>query len=98
MNRRILFVAAIAAAASAQTVTVTVSDTVLQPGVERFGIVLGAPNSYGAENFMRNMVLNPGFEPGLYGMVVTILKVSGNKVQGDYWSTEWHTPTIGRRL
>ncbi len=95
MIRAFTLLAATALAAAAQTVTVSVSDTVVQAKVQRFGVNLGAPNDYAAENFMRNMIPNPGFEPGLFGMVVTILKVSGTKVQSDYWSTEWHTPTIG---
>jgi hypothetical protein len=81
---------------AAQTVTLTVSDEVLHRDVQRFGINLGAPNDYGAENFMRNMIPNPGFESGLYGMVVSVLKARGTKVQAEFWSTEWHTPNIGQ--
>ena len=91
-----IFLALVTISSGAQTVTVTVTDDVLHSNVQRFGVNLGAPNDYGAENFMRNLIPNPGFEPGLYGTVVTIYKASGTKVQADYWSTEWHTPVVGQ--
>lgn len=96
MRRQLTLLVLVTGVAFGQTVKVTVSDEVVQKGVQRFGVNLGAPNEYGAENFMRNMIPNPGYEPCLFGTVVSVYKASGNKVQGDYWNTDWHTPVVGQ--
>src|SRR5690606_23668792 len=62
------------------------------------GINLGGPNDYGAENWLRNMLPNPGMEPGTWGAVITTrgAKEPTDKLQAEYWSTTWHTPNIGQ--
>src|SRR5690606_40026815 len=96
MRRQLTLLVLVTGVAFGETEKVTVSDEVVQKGVQRFGVNLGAPNEYGAENFMRNMIPNPGYEPCLFGTVVSVYKASGNKVQGDYWNTDWHTPVVGQ--
>src|SRR5690606_22363925 len=80
----------------AHAAVVTVTTDVLVPDAQRLGVNLPGPNDYGAENFMRNLIPNPGFEPGCWGSVVSTRGATAtNVVQADYWDTSWNTATIG---
>jgi len=71
--------------------TISVQDTVLQPGVQRFGINLGRHRIYNADILLRNVIQNPGFEPGHFNMVSHALagSTSDRWIQ-DYWRIAWN--------
>lgn len=92
--RRVVF--GLIVAWQAQCAIVTVTTDVIVPDAQRLGVNLPGPNDYGAENFMRNMIPNPGYEPGCWGSVVSTRgATSSSVVQGDYWDTTWNTANIG---
>src|SRR5215469_5276395 len=49
----------------------TVGSSPTLPAVQRVGVTLGGWASYGSSNFFQNILMNPGFEPGQSGRVVS---------------------------
>ncbi|MGB1250314.1 MAG: hypothetical protein ACPG8W_06755 [Candidatus Promineifilaceae bacterium] len=49
---------------------VTVHDQVKMPGAKRLGINIGAYDQYGAAQYMRNLIPNPGFESAEFAMLI----------------------------
>lgn len=77
--------------------TVTLTRDAVQPDCLRLGVNLGGPNDYGAENYLRNLIPNPGFEPGCWASVASLYAASTTyNVQSKYWDTAWHTAEIGQ--
>lgn len=75
---------------------VTVSTDVIVPNAQRLGVNMPGPNDYGAENFMRNIIPNPGLEPGRWASVISTRGGSSTTtVEADYWDPAWNTGTIG---
>ena len=78
-------------------VTVTVTRETSYRDCLRLGVNLPGPNDYGAENYLRNLLPNPGFEPGCWGSVATLHAATDSReVQSMFWDTAWHTPEIGQ--
>ena len=95
MMRMNIFACVIALVSFAQ-VNVDVTRTVVQSNSMRLGINLPGPNDYGAENYARNMIPNPGFEPAYWGSVVSLLSATNStSVKSHYWNTTWNTPNVG---
>jgi hypothetical protein len=49
----------------------TVASNPTLPAVQRVGVTLGGWAFYGSSNFFQNILMNPGFEPGQSGRVVS---------------------------
>ena len=59
---------------------VTVSDTVVAAGLKRLGINVGSRSRWGAAQFQKNLIANPGFEAGEYSTVfLASASSTGNK-------------------
>jgi len=59
---------------------VTVSDTVAAAGLKRLGINVGSRSRWGAAQFLKNLIANPGFEAGEYSTVfLASASSTGNK-------------------
>ncbi|MCC6152284.1 MAG: hypothetical protein IT367_00900 [Candidatus Hydrogenedentes bacterium] len=81
--------------ANAQTV-IQLSETPVVENVRRLGVNLGGPESYAAAQYMKNLVPNPGFESGEYGMVWhTKGGATGDHALQDFWSTDWNNDILG---
>ncbi len=71
--------------------TVTILDQVQAPAVKRLGLNLGSHDRWGAAQILKNLIANPGFEDGFYGMVAHAASgsTSARFVQ-DFWNTAWN--------
>lgn len=67
---------------------VTVSNTVLQPGVKRLGINIGGHDRWGASKILKNIIPNPGFESGHIG---TVWLAATGSTSGNYTPALWGT-------
>lgn len=82
-------------AAISQT-TVQILDEVQVPGVKRLGINVGSRSWWGASQFIKNVIDNPGFEAGVYGSVAHVAEgSSGQRIVQDFWETEWNNDQYG---
>ncbi len=81
---------------STAATTVRVSDEILQATTKRLGVNVGGPESWGASQYMKNILPNPGFESGEYGVMFHVGPNStGGRVEQDFWYTEWNNDTYG---
>lgn len=77
--------------ASQTPTTIEVRDAVLQPEVQRFGINLGATSPWGSSLLTGNIIDNPGFEAGHFGMVTHAAAGStGTTWIQDFWDVAWN--------
>ena len=75
--------------------TLQISETVRLSGAKRLGMNLGSHSQWGAEQLLKNVIVNPGFESGEYGMIfLTFAGATGTRVQADYWQTVWNNDTF----
>ena len=75
----------------AATTTVTITNDVVVSDVKRLGINVGSRSWYGAAQYIKNMIDNPGFEAGVYGMVAhAATGSSGQRFEQDFWDTTWN--------
>ena len=82
-------------AKAAEPTIITVSDTVQLSDVKRFGINIGGRDQFGAANYIKNLVPNPGFESAEFGMIFLTQANSNNwRVQAD-WNIGWNPTTTG---
>jgi len=59
---------------------VTIADSVQASGLKRLGINVGSRSRWGAAQFLKNLISNPGFEAGEYSTVfLASTSSSGNK-------------------
>jgi hypothetical protein len=71
--------------------TITVTDDILVSDVKRIGINIGSRNRWGAGQFLKNLIDNPGFEAGVYGSVAHVAAgSSGIRIEQDFWDTTWN--------
>ena len=77
--------------ATAQDRTViTITDSVIHDEVKPFGINIGSRNRWGEAQFLKNLIDNPGFEPGVMGMVALAAPGSTpTTFRQAYWNTDW---------
>ena len=86
---------AVSPAEPAQT-TVVISDTVRLAGAKRLGINLGGHSQWGADIILKNLVINPGFEAGHFGMIfLTLPGATATRLQADFWETAWNNDQYG---
>lgn len=77
--------------------SITLTRDVIREDCLRLGVNLSGPTDYGAENYLRNLVPNPGFEPSCWASVASLYAASKTtQVQAKYWDTAWHTTEIGQ--
>ncbi len=79
-------------------IPITVSDEVIQSEVKRLGINLGHIDQFGAAQLMKNIIKNPGFEAGQFGMIFNAQGGnSGTRIQSvpDFWQTAWNRDDLG---
>jgi hypothetical protein len=79
----------------AQTV-VTVTDSVRTADVRRLGINVGSRSRWGAAQFMKNLIDNPGFEAGCFASVV--LAAEGGTATSfpmAFWNPAWNNEQYG---
>ncbi|MBX7257778.1 MAG: hypothetical protein K1Y02_15560 [Candidatus Hydrogenedentes bacterium] len=78
-----------------ETIIRVTGDAVISKA-KRFGINIGARNIYGAEQMIKNIIPNPGFESGIYGTVFHSLDGStGRRIVQDFWETAWNLDEYG---
>lgn len=83
------------AAPKADTI-IQLSETPLVVDAKRLGLNLGGPENYAAAQYLKNIIHNPGFESGEYGMVWhTKGGATGTHALQDFWSTEWNNDALG---
>ena len=69
---------------------IQISDEVVQANVKRMGINVGSQTTYGAAQFLKNIVPNPGLEAGEFGMVFhTEETANTQRIQADFWNINW---------
>ena len=86
----------LSSAAAISLTTVEIRDEVRVPDVKRLGINVGARTWWGAAQFLKNLIDNPGFEAGVYGMVAhAATGSSGQRFEQDFWDTTWNNDTYG---
>lgn len=86
----------ILAALSTSATVVTITDSVLYPKVKRLGINLGSRDRWGASQILKNVIDNPGFEPGVYGMAAHAADgMTGQTYPQDFWSVSWNNDLYG---
>lgn len=77
--------------ASQTPTTIEVRDTVLRSDVTRFGVNLGHSTNWEAATLNANVIDNPGFEPGHYGMVSHARTgTTGDLWIQDHWQVTWN--------
>ena len=70
---------------------VNITDQIALQGAKRLGVNIGKRDQYGAAQYIKNLVPNPGFEAGEFAMVfVTWRGATGTRVQADNWETAWN--------
>ena len=81
------FSAETAVTAQSNVTTIKIENTVVQPNVKRLGINIGSYDQFGAAQYLKNLLPNPGFEGGEYGMVfLAEAGASANRVRANRWN------------
>ena len=82
---------------SSNITTVTVEDNVWLTNAKRLGVNLGKPDQYGAAQYLKNVVTNPGFEAGEFASIVFVEEgATATTFQQDNWEVAWNTDTVGQ--
>jgi hypothetical protein len=85
-----LFFARTARAAGDTVTHVAISDTVLQPQVERLGLNLGESDYYDSGMLLKNLVArDPGFEGGSYQSVLRCVHADAARCEDDNNGSVW---------
>jgi hypothetical protein len=81
-------------AAAISLTTVEIRDEVQVAQVKRLGINIGSRTWWGAAQFLKNLIDNPGFEAGVYSMVAHAATGStGQRFEQDFWDIAWNNDT-----
>ena len=76
--------------------TIEIRDEVRVPDVKRLGINIDSHSQWGAAQILKNLITNPGFEAGVYGMVAHAAADStGTRFEQDFWDTSWNNDLYG---
>ncbi|MGB1250316.1 MAG: hypothetical protein ACPG8W_06765 [Candidatus Promineifilaceae bacterium] len=82
---------------SSNITTVTVEDSVWLPDAKRLGVNLGKPDQYGAAQYLKNVISNPGFESGEFASIVFAEEgATATTFQQDNWKVAWNTARVGQ--
>ncbi len=75
---------------------IDVAPEIALPNAKRLGINIGAPDQYGAAQFLKNLIVNPGFEAGEIGMIFHAAPgATADRIQADNWQTSWNNDDAG---
>jgi hypothetical protein len=81
---------------NAQVVRITVQDSVLLPDVSRLGINAGGRSWWGADQILKNLVDNPGFEAGEFAsLVLADNGATGRSMPMAFWDPSWNNEQYG---
>jgi len=81
--------------AESQT-TITIHDSVKITGAKRLGINVGSRSWWGAAQFRKNLIDNPGFESGEYGTVVLCdAGADSSRFPQVFWDPAWNNDQYG---
>ncbi len=81
---------------TASATTLTVTNQVALYGAKRLGINIGKYDQYGAAQFLKNLIPNPGFEAGEFGMIFLAAPgANATRVQPHRWITPWNGHPAG---
>jgi hypothetical protein len=84
------------AAPQGQVTDVVVTDAVIRPEVKPFGVNLGRHADFSSNLLLRNIVGNPGFEPGTYRSVMHAAAGStGDRWVQAFWNIAWNNDSFG---
>ncbi len=68
------------------TTKINISQDVVVPNAKKLGINLGSHDRYGANQILKNVIVNPGFEAGEYAMIFHVADgATRTQVQQDNW-------------
>lgn len=77
------------------TTIVTIEDAVKLENTKRFGVNLGSRDQYGAGQYLKNLIPNPGFEGSEYNMVFNLdSQQNGTTFVADFWDTNWNNDSL----
>ncbi len=75
---------------------ITVQDDVWLYDMKRLGINVGSPDRFGAGQYTKNVIANPGFEAAEYATIlVTNYGATATRFQQDNWETIWNNDSVG---
>ncbi len=81
--------------AETTTPTLTVNPQAIVTDVKPFGINIGAHNPFGSSQILKNVILNPGFEAGEYGMIVIVEDgATETTIQAENWYFQWDQAAV----
>ncbi|MCX5770558.1 MAG: hypothetical protein NTZ09_09845 [Candidatus Hydrogenedentes bacterium] len=74
---------------------IRVSDETILTGVVPFGLNISAPEPYGANQILNNIIPNPGFEDGVYSMVFHSDEgATGRRIPQAFWDPAWNNDEL----
>ena len=80
---------------SSETI-VTVSNDVKVNNVKRLGINIGSYSQYGAGQYLKNLIPNPGLESGEFAMIFLAARgANSTRVQPNRWAPPWNAQADG---
>ncbi|MCZ7557364.1 MAG: hypothetical protein M5R41_13265 [Bacteroidia bacterium] len=81
---------------TAQTVQIGVLDSVLLSDVPRLGINAGGRSWWGADQILKNLIDNPGFEAGEFAsLVLADNGATGRSMRMAFWDPAWNNEQYG---
>ena len=79
------------------TTTIKIHNTAKVTETKRIGVNIGRPDQYGAANYLKNVLNNPGFEGGEIGMIFHVEDgATDTRIQHDVWNTNWNSAIAGQ--
>ena len=89
---------ALAQSTSAETNTmVTIRDDVWLYDAKRLGLNIGSPDRFGAGQYLKNFIANPGLEASEFATLFLVAQgSSATRVIQDNWETKWNSNTVGQ--
>jgi len=88
----VVLTSTLAITANSRAITnIDIQDTVHLIQAKRLGINVGSRHWWGASQILKNLIDNPGFEAGEFGMIFhTLPDATGVRLQEDNWDTSWN--------
>lgn len=79
-----------------QQVVISVTDSVVVPSPQRFGINVGGRSWWGAQQILSNLIDNPGFEAGVFSSLVLVDDgATGRIAPMAFWDPAWNNEQYG---
>ena len=90
----------VAVSADSGTTIIAVDETAKAENVKRLGLNIGDHTQYGAAQYLKNLIPNPGFEAGEYSTIFNIddapvfTPPNTLTINADNWNTDWNEDDI----